>query len=390
MTTAIDCLVNVDFGDEKQPEWMVRVKEDYFKGGDSFFKSPELPELLDDMDANGVERAILHDQGRRRATTGRSASSTAAPDRFALGVGGLQPAAADEGAARRSSRSCATTRSPTPSVGPELLGRRHVPAERRRLLPALHEVLRARPAAVHEHRHPRAADPGRGAEPDPPRPGVRPLPGAAAVHDPRRRPVVGHRHPPDAQVPEPAADDLGVVAEAPARVAAALHARRGARTGSCSPPTTRCSRWSGASARRRPSTCPTRCATRGSTATPRPSSSETLDDMTRSGGAHGRQADRRRQPLLRAARRLHPAPRPEVHATGACRPVQDGKRVAAARSAARSTGSSPTRRSTRSSCPAASTRCSAARSPRASTRATLMQVEPLRAEYQRPRRAARR
>ena len=59
MTRAIDCLVNVDMGDREQPDWMVRVKEDYFKGGDSFFKSPELSELLDDMDANGVERAIL-------------------------------------------------------------------------------------------------------------------------------------------------------------------------------------------------------------------------------------------------------------------------------------------------------------------------------------------
>ena len=59
MTRAIDCLVNVDMGDAKQPEWMIRVKEDYFKGGESFFKSPELSELLDDMDANGVSRAIL-------------------------------------------------------------------------------------------------------------------------------------------------------------------------------------------------------------------------------------------------------------------------------------------------------------------------------------------
>ena len=60
MTRAIDCLVNVDFGDvAKQPEYMVRVKEDYFKGGDSFFKSPELDELIEDMDANGVEKAIL-------------------------------------------------------------------------------------------------------------------------------------------------------------------------------------------------------------------------------------------------------------------------------------------------------------------------------------------
>ena len=43
MTRAIDCLVNVDMGDAKQPEWMIRVKEDYFRAGDSFLKSPELP-----------------------------------------------------------------------------------------------------------------------------------------------------------------------------------------------------------------------------------------------------------------------------------------------------------------------------------------------------------
>jgi len=85
---AIDCLVNVDLGDRKQPEWMVRVKEDYFKGGESFFSSPELPALLDDMDSHGVERAILlsnlaveGDRGRRYAAE--------RPDRFALGVGGL-------------------------------------------------------------------------------------------------------------------------------------------------------------------------------------------------------------------------------------------------------------------------------------------------------------
>src|SRR5439155_6070847 len=59
MTRAIDGLVNVDFADREMPDWMVRVKEDYSKGGESFFKSPELSELLDDMDANGVEKAIL-------------------------------------------------------------------------------------------------------------------------------------------------------------------------------------------------------------------------------------------------------------------------------------------------------------------------------------------
>ena len=87
MQRAVDCLVNVDLGDQQQPEWMVRVKEDYFKGGASFLSSPELPELLDDMDAHGVERAIVlsklgseGDRGLRYATE--------RPDRLALGVGG--------------------------------------------------------------------------------------------------------------------------------------------------------------------------------------------------------------------------------------------------------------------------------------------------------------
>jgi len=88
VTRAIDCLVNVDMGDVKQPEWMVRVKEDYFKGGDSFFRSPELAELLDDMDKNGVERAILlTGLGKSGDRAQRYASER--PDRFSLGVGGF-------------------------------------------------------------------------------------------------------------------------------------------------------------------------------------------------------------------------------------------------------------------------------------------------------------
>jgi predicted TIM-barrel fold metal-dependent hydrolase len=85
---AIDCLVNVDFADQKQPEWMVRVKEDYFKAGDSFFKSPELPELLEDMDRNGVEKAILI----TKASAGDDRAqrfAQAEPDRFKLAVGGF-------------------------------------------------------------------------------------------------------------------------------------------------------------------------------------------------------------------------------------------------------------------------------------------------------------
>ena len=89
MTRAIDGLVNVDFGDQRQPDWMVRVKEDYFKGGESFFKSPELHELLEDMDANGVEKAILMS---RVGATGEDRAvrfAEAAPDRFALAAGGF-------------------------------------------------------------------------------------------------------------------------------------------------------------------------------------------------------------------------------------------------------------------------------------------------------------
>ena len=88
MTRAIDCLVNVDMGDKPQPDWMVRVKDDYFKGDDSFFKSPELSQLLDNMDENGVERAIL--MTGVNATEGRALSFVEArPDRFALSVGGF-------------------------------------------------------------------------------------------------------------------------------------------------------------------------------------------------------------------------------------------------------------------------------------------------------------
>ena len=88
MTKAIDCLVNVNMGDMKQPGWMTRVKEDYFKAGDDFFKSPELPELLDDMDANGVERAILLTRCDGEADRAQRYVEER-PDRFALGVGGL-------------------------------------------------------------------------------------------------------------------------------------------------------------------------------------------------------------------------------------------------------------------------------------------------------------
>lgn len=85
---AIDCLVNVDMGDQEPPDWMVRVKEDTFRADESMFRNRELPELIDEMDGQGVARAIL--------LTSLSKPSERAlrfveklPERFALGVGSL-------------------------------------------------------------------------------------------------------------------------------------------------------------------------------------------------------------------------------------------------------------------------------------------------------------
>ena len=91
------------------------------------------------MDANGVERAILLTKvGADEERAQRFAE--AAPDRFALGVGGfnlLRP--------MKTVRTLESFVGDHPvayaTVGPELLGRRDVPADRRRVLPAVHEVL---------------------------------------------------------------------------------------------------------------------------------------------------------------------------------------------------------------------------------------------------------
>jgi predicted TIM-barrel fold metal-dependent hydrolase len=87
MARVIDGLVNVDFGDRAMPDWMERVKEDYF-GGKFSFSSPDLDEMLEEMDAHGVERAIL--MAQVGSAGGRALDFVEArPDRFALGVGGF-------------------------------------------------------------------------------------------------------------------------------------------------------------------------------------------------------------------------------------------------------------------------------------------------------------
>jgi predicted TIM-barrel fold metal-dependent hydrolase len=85
---AHDCVVNVNFGDAAQPEWMFRVKNEYFKKDDGIFKKWEMSALLEEMDANGVERAVL--MSRVDETDSSSVKfATARPDRFALAIGGF-------------------------------------------------------------------------------------------------------------------------------------------------------------------------------------------------------------------------------------------------------------------------------------------------------------
>ena len=186
------------------------------------YEPVELPQLLDEMDEHGVEKAILMDNLTKPSVTARKFVDANARQ-VRAGHGRRQPAAADAVAA-------GTQRDrPRPAggvhrCGTQLLGRWPVPAERRRLLPAVHQVRGTRAAVVRQHRPARAADPRRGAEPDPSGPRLRAIPRAQALHDPRRGPVVGHRDPIDDQVREPAPDDVSVVTEAAAGQPAALHA----------------------------------------------------------------------------------------------------------------------------------------------------------------------
>lgn len=86
---AIDCLINVHFGETgSQPTWMLKVRDDYFKGPKSMFAPVDLSELLDEMDEQGVRKAILMDNLASPSTTARKFVD-AKPDRFALAMGGI-------------------------------------------------------------------------------------------------------------------------------------------------------------------------------------------------------------------------------------------------------------------------------------------------------------
>ncbi len=85
---ANDCLINVHFGDTDQPEWMFRVKDEYFKRDDGIFGPWDMAKVLDEMDENGVQRAVI--TANVKQLSGSPLKFVEArPDRFALTVGGL-------------------------------------------------------------------------------------------------------------------------------------------------------------------------------------------------------------------------------------------------------------------------------------------------------------
>ena len=82
---AIDGWINVSMGGGAPPEFLVRVKEDYLRGGDEFFRSFEPGDLIPEMDRLGVRHAIVsasvRDENARQLRF-----VTEAPERFSIGL----------------------------------------------------------------------------------------------------------------------------------------------------------------------------------------------------------------------------------------------------------------------------------------------------------------
>jgi predicted TIM-barrel fold metal-dependent hydrolase len=83
---AIDCWVNVNMGETEPAPWLIRVKEDYFRGGDEFLQSISIADMLEMMDRVGVEKAVLSIDAQRPSEHVLSFTK-AAPERFALAAG---------------------------------------------------------------------------------------------------------------------------------------------------------------------------------------------------------------------------------------------------------------------------------------------------------------
>lgn len=83
---AIDPWVNTNMmGGQPPPKWLLNVKDDYFKAGEDFLKELTIDELLAQMDAAGVEKAILSVDAER-PLEGTLAFCEAKPERFSLAV----------------------------------------------------------------------------------------------------------------------------------------------------------------------------------------------------------------------------------------------------------------------------------------------------------------
>jgi len=82
---AIDTFVNVRMGSIERPSWLIRVAEDYFKRSDEIFKDITPQKLVDEMDALGVEKAILSIQAHAPDKETLSFAKLF-PDRFSFSV----------------------------------------------------------------------------------------------------------------------------------------------------------------------------------------------------------------------------------------------------------------------------------------------------------------
>src|SRR5262245_46418370 len=80
----IDPWVNVTMGGP-QPDWMIRVKEDYFRAGDEFLQDISEEKLLADMDEAGVAKAVLS-VGAKNPDPRVLAFAEHHPSRFAFAV----------------------------------------------------------------------------------------------------------------------------------------------------------------------------------------------------------------------------------------------------------------------------------------------------------------
>lgn len=85
--TAIDCLVNVHLGEPRQhPAWMLEFAREQPARQTSMFAPVAISELLDEMDEQGVGKAVLMDSLAEPSKTARRFVEQR-PDRFALAMG---------------------------------------------------------------------------------------------------------------------------------------------------------------------------------------------------------------------------------------------------------------------------------------------------------------